>query len=309
MSVILKLNLLIISLPFELYHRLGLFLFSLLGLPIFHLGHMIIYLATWLQSCLMLYLLYWKWNRFDLSLDAVIKLFTCGFILTASVVMFVEVVEGYSLLLVFKIIMSLSNIEVVTNNDGYSMTQSHGRLLSISKWESFKSSFQQDYPFIVVIYLFFNAYFVAGLVEEICKYFGFRMLNHPDFMSEDRLEKVSQAFALTTAQERTNKPDYDSSDSEQDDCDKMDRKIAEDRAPSSNDGVDKNDCEITGDRAPSSNEPATFQVTDARSCTSIGAGITVAMTAVALGFACCENLLYIFVYNENKNPSMGKCNY
>lgn len=30
---------------------------------------------------------------------------------------------------------------------------------------------------------------------------------------------------------------------------------------------------------------------------SIGAAITVAMVAVAVGFACCENLVYIFLYN------------
>jgi hypothetical protein len=30
-----------------------------------------------------------------------------------------------------------------------------------------------------------------------------------------------------------------------------------------------------------------------------GAAITVIMVAVALGFACCENLLYVFVFNDN----------
>ena len=35
---------------------------------------------------------------------------------------------------------------------------------------------------------------------------------------------------------------------------------------------------------------------------STGAGVTVAMVSVALGFACCENLMYIFVYSP---PSLG----
>ena len=34
-----------------------------------------------------------------------------------------------------------------------------------------------------------------------------------------------------------------------------------------------------------------------KSLKSTGAGITVAMVSVALGFACCENLIYIFVYS------------
>lgn len=38
------------------------------------------------------------------------------------------------------------------------------------------------------------------------------------------------------------------------------------------------------------------------SARSHGAGITVAMVSVALGFACCENLMYIFVYSP---PSFG----
>jgi hypothetical protein len=40
----------------------------------------------------------------------------------------------------------------------------------------------------------------------------------------------------------------------------------------------------------------------AKSARSTGAGITVAMVSVALGFACCENLMYIFVYSP---PSLG----
>ena len=39
-----------------------------------------------------------------------------------------------------------------------------------------------------------------------------------------------------------------------------------------------------------------------QSARSRGAGITVAMVSVALGFACCENVMYIFVYSP---PSFG----
>ena len=38
---------------------------------------------------------------------------------------------------------------------------------------------------------------------------------------------------------------------------------------------------------------------DARSNASRGAAITITMVAVALGFACCENIVYIFIYSEN----------
>jgi len=40
-----------------------------------------------------------------------------------------------------------------------------------------------------------------------------------------------------------------------------------------------------------------------RPLNSIGAGITVAMVSVAMGFACCENLVYIFIYTHG-TPTM-----
>lgn len=44
-------------------------------------------------------------------------------------------------------------------------------------------------------------------------------------------------------------------------------------------------------------------VTPTRSYKSTGTAITVAMVSVALGFACCENLMYVFVYSPT--PSLG----
>ena len=45
------------------------------------------------------------------------------------------------------------------------------------------------------------------------------------------------------------------------------------------------------------------EVTPPRSYKSTGSAITVAMVSVALGFACCENLMYVFVYSPA--PSLG----
>lgn len=43
--------------------------------------------------------------------------------------------------------------------------------------------------------------------------------------------------------------------------------------------------------------------TPTRSYKSTGTAITVAMVSVALGFACCENLMYVFIYSPT--PSLG----
>jgi RsiW-degrading membrane proteinase PrsW (M82 family) len=44
---------------------------------------------------------------------------------------------------------------------------------------------------------------------------------------------------------------------------------------------------------------------DDKSNASKGAAITITLVAVALGFGCCENIVYIFVYNEN-SVNVGK---
>lgn len=41
-----------------------------------------------------------------------------------------------------------------------------------------------------------------------------------------------------------------------------------------------------------------------RSLNSYGNGITIAMVTVAMGFACCENLIYIFIYTQG-TPEAG----
>lgn len=40
-----------------------------------------------------------------------------------------------------------------------------------------------------------------------------------------------------------------------------------------------------------------------RSLTSVGAGITIAMVTTAMGFACCENFMYVFFYARPASPS------
>ena len=93
-----------------------------------------------------------------------------------------------------------------------------------------------NYPAIFVLYNFLNAFVVAALVEEMVKYFSYRMVVTPDLLPG----------GTTTAAD--------------------------------------------GGRGPT------------KTLASRGSGITVAMVSTALGFACCENLMYVFVYAP---PSLG----
>lgn len=92
-----------------------------------------------------------------------------------------------------------------------------------------------NYPAIFVLYNFLNAFAVAALVEEMVKYFSYRMVVTPDLLPGSRVVQ------------------------------------------------------------PEGGSPAESMVSN-------GAGITVAMVSTALGFACCENLMYVFVYSP---PSFG----
>jgi hypothetical protein len=113
--------------------------------------------------------------------------------------------------------------------------------------KDFMRKFLQSNVWIVVLSVFLNAYVVAALVEELIKYFGFWMVEHPDMMEPEEL-------------------------------------------------VEDEDTEEAQEESPQATNLTK------RPLTSVGAGITVAMVATALGFACCENLVYVFVYSP---PSLA----
>lgn len=203
------------------YRLLGLLAWSLVVLGIvaflrvernFTLVNMLVVIATFFQAFLILYFVHWQWHRFDLSLDAVIKYFSSGFVLCTGLAVVFEMLVSTLLACMINVIvlvMALSEQADIPN------TPKEAR--------EFAREFQKEHLAVFLFFTFLNALVVAALVEETCKYFGFWMVEHPDFEN-------------TTTRE------------------------------------------------------------------SRGVGITVAMVATALGFACCENLLYVFVYTP---PSLA----
>lgn len=189
--------------------------------------NMIVLLLTLFQAFFIEYLVHWRWNLFDLSFDSVVKYFACGFLLTTPMaIVFEMVVSTLSGIVVFVI------ATIVIASDSEMMND-----FELDPKEGMKE-LAVKYPALFIFMEFMNAFFVAALVEEMVKHFGYRMVVTPDLLP----------WGST--------------------------------APSSN-----------GGEAP-----------PAKSARSTGAGITVAMVSVALGFACCENLMYIFVYSP---PTLG----
>ena len=173
-------------------------------------------------------------------------------------------------------------------------------------WANDKSNaaIQRQYPIISIVFLFCSAYLVAALVEESCKYFGFKMVEHPDFVSEKDLEK---AVALGV---------FDEDDDDEEDrfecgggfeCgdadDEYDGDIGELEHPSRqvitsrfiDDSVQDNKGASDQLLQSRKSKPDVYKCPD-KTLASTGAAITIAMVSVSLGFACCENMIYIFLY-------------
>jgi len=216
--------------------------FSFLGTN-FRPANVIVFLATILQACLLLFLIHWNYHKYDLSIDALIKYFASGFLFSTSTAVIFE--------LIFKGIIQnfLSFLLFLYDND----KENYIILQDIMYY-------RDKYPSVILLYLFFIAFGSAAFVEEICKYYGYKMIEHPDFLTS----RCTHYFNEETTTVSNNIDRITSSISES---------VQEDTQPSTT---------------------TTSHVT----LESKGWAITLAMVSTAIGFACCENLMYIFSYSR-----------
>jgi hypothetical protein len=107
---------------------------------------------------------------------------------------------------------------------------------------------------------------------------GFFMVDHPDFCSEKELEKSNASLQLQLRRDHSG--DENDEDEAAENAEQPNAKDGE--APSAA-------AKYTTDAADATSANATFRPEmQRRSLSSIRSGVTVAMVAVALGFACCE---------------------
>ena len=221
----------------------------------FGFGNFVVFCLTVLQAVGFLAVVHWH-HALDVSVDALIKYFASGFCLSTSLAVTYELIVGLIIRIIMTSLISLAGIETVEEN-GYSMTGMTsgiaGNLLTLNSattttasatYREYIRTWGNDHPVAYAIYLLITSFLLAALIEEICKYFGYRMVDHPDFYSQ---RKLDEAVA--------------ESDSQQD-FSQQDNKMK-----------------------------------------SKGAATTVAMVATALGYACCENIVYVFIYG--RSPQAG----
>ena len=197
----------------------------------------------------------------------------------------VELIEYLLFTLVLASVVSILGVEQVGGNGfggfGYEnfdnrylqsaeLDESRNHARSLADHDILQGFFDRQ-PIAQIVYILLTAFLMSGLVEELCKYFGFVMVDHPDFCSEHELSKSKSMISNQLSRSRSIESDD------------VESSYNTEQVP----------------QAITSFEPSLQN----RSLSSIRAGVTVAMVAVALGFTCCENILHIFVYNRSSLQS------
>ena len=168
------------TLSANLLKFLQLALLLLLSLSVLHIfrnfrfSTVLVVVATLAQAFAVLYFVHWYKHRLDLSLDAVIKLFASGFFLAVTIVMGMELLVAEVGDIIFGIV---AVTEYADDNPDANFDDPN----AAPSPEEIAYDLQQNHLWAFVIYYAFDAFVVAGLVEELSKYFCFWMVEHPDF--------------------------------------------------------------------------------------------------------------------------------
>jgi len=228
----------------------------------FGIGNLIVVVATFGVSFFLLYILHWLFHRSDLGLDAVIKMFSAGFTI------------GVPTAFVFQALFVNISISFVYIFYG---------LLNSLKAEAFITFLDSHTRFTWLLGEFIQAFFLAAMIEELCKYYTFRTIEHPDlmFISDDDRNKQVQSASLASL--------YPIAPVLSSDDDSYTRKSITNASRIKAQNDDKRAQEVIEMIEDGPEE---------RSPTQMAGAVTVAMVSVALGLACAENFLYVFLMSD-----------
>lgn len=234
--------------------------------------------ATFLQSFFVLFIVHWIFYKSDLSLDAVIKFFAAGFIIAVPSAFFFE-----GLLLNIILIGAWSIYELSATFVGDTFIDwvfSHWRLI----W---------------ILGELVNAYIVAAVTEELCKYYTFRCVEHPDLVFLTGLNRTVQDEAAVDggmvkypfASHQVEDLNRDNSMDNMSQFSHRSTKSGRSRRSRRQMAKDETLIERTGTREDEFEEDET----DVRTHTQKAMAITTGMISVAVGLACAENFMYVFL--------------
>jgi len=156
-------------------------------------NHFLLNLAVISQAITFLYFIYWKWNRFDISLDSIIKYFASGYVIG-----FFQgvVVELMATLLVLPISMVMLTLEI--------QEEATKKKLSLQDYiqnnpKTYMMDTISDHWILNSIGLLLYTFIVVALVEELVKYYCYFTLETPEQDPANRKSKTEQGNYITIA--------------------------------------------------------------------------------------------------------------
>jgi hypothetical protein len=251
----------------------------------FHAGYSwqdaVVLAATFAQAFLVLVIVHGIFNKSDLSLDAVVKLFAAGFLIAVPTAFFLE-----GLLVNTFLVGAWGLFE----------------LLAATIGDSFTYYVYKHWRLVWILGEIFNAFVVAAITEELCKYYTFRAVEHPDLMFLTGLQREGlDEFAVQGGHVMYPYGSHAVS-SVSSMCDE--RSVGSHRSLGS-----WRHRRQRGEELLSSYEDAAFEDAepDVRTYKQQAMAITTGMISVAVGLACAENCLYVFVLG-GANSNGGNAN-
>jgi hypothetical protein len=233
--------------------------------------------ATFVQSFLVLFIVHWIFHKSDLSLDAVIKFFAAGFLIAVPTAFFFE---GFLVNIMLLAVWSIYEFFVVIAGEAFiDRVFDHWRLF----W---------------MLGELVNAYIVAAVTEEVCKYYTFRCVEHPDLVFLTGLDRkvqdeaavdgglVKYPFASHQVQELNRDNSFDNMSTFSHRSTKSGRSRRARRK--------ENDETLIAQTGTRDDEFAEDDA-DVRTYTQKAMAITTGMISVAVGLACAENFMYVFL--------------
>ncbi|VEU39026.1 unnamed protein product [Pseudo-nitzschia multistriata] len=149
-------------------------------------------LGVWAQPCVVLYFVWWRWNRFDISLDAVIKYFASGYLIGMFQALIVETI----IFIPYAAFMAIGIAIEIRGEVGQDTVAPATYLTYFSDGKN-TAQMMKDYWGLNAIFMFVLAFVIAALVEEIVKYYCYWTLETPEQVGDRQKSKLSQANYIT----------------------------------------------------------------------------------------------------------------
>ena len=239
-------------------------------------GDAAVLIATFVQAFLVLFIVHGIFHKSDLSLDAVIKMFAAGFLIATPTAFIFESI--------------MTSLGMFTTYAAYD-------LLLVIFDEDFQLWIAAHWRILWIVGELFNAYIVASLTEELCKYYTFRAVEHPDLVFITGLQReehdegptegglVKYPFGSHQVQELVRSRSFS------DDGSRTSSRASHRSSPSRRSRRSQALLKQTGTTDTEFDE----DVNDARTRRQRAMAITTGMISVAVGLACAENFIYVFV--------------